>query len=277
MHHAKRSFCYGYTIVELMLSIVISSIILASLYQMFHSQQKNYMTHNESYNMNQNLRSAVYLLTKDIKTSGYNPADSSRGSVDIGFVENFDVNIFSDIGLSDIDYSNDKSRIAFTADKNSDECIDADNTKPKPNCNINNTLDLDALKEDGERGEQIAYRLNGNNLQRFNSEIYSQTNSVEESWQVIATNIDAINFIFIDKDNNVINDPTTNNNKDIIRYIEMSIIARTEKKDPKYQSNKTYTNKQGDEYCPTCKNDHYHRQQLSSTIRLRNFNEANED
>ena len=276
MYCFKRQTCHGYTIIELMLSIVISSIILASLYQMFHSQQKNYMTHNESYNMNQNLRSATYLLTKDLKTAGYNPADS--GKVTPGFVENFDVNIFADVGLSDIDYVNEKNRLAFTADKNSDECINADNAKAaaKPTCNEFDTKDLFALAQDGERGEQIAYRLNGNNLERFNSEIYDATNSLEDAWQVIATNIDALNFIFIDKDNNVIDDPTTAANRDTIRHIEMSIIARTENRDRTYKSNKTYTNKQGDELCPTCNNDHYHRQQLSSTIRLRNFTDANE-
>ena len=277
MHCFKRYTSYGYTIIELMLSIVISSIILASLYQMFHSQQKNYMTHNESYNMNQNLRSATYLLTKDLKTSGYNPADS--GKITPGFVENFDVNIFADVGQADIDYVNEKNRIAFTADKNSDECIDADNAKAAapPLCNEFDTKDLFALAQDGERGEQIAYRLNGNNLQRFNSEIYDSTNNLEEAWQVIATNIDDINFIFIDKDNNVVDDPTTDANRNTIRHIEMSIIARTENRDRKYKSSKTYTNKQGEDLCPTCNNDHYHRQQLSSTIRLRNFTDANED
>ena len=274
MHCFKRQSCYGYTIVELMLSIVISSIILASLYQMFHSQQKNYMTHSESYNMNQNLRSAVYVLTKDLKIAGYNPADSER--ITPGFVDNFDANIFADIGKSDIDYANEKDRLAFTADKNSDECIDADNDKAaaEPICNEFKTKDPFALTDDGERGEQIAYRLNGNNLERFNSEIYDATNSLEDAWQVIATNIDALNFTFIDKNNNVIDDPTTTANRDQIRHVEMSIIARTENRDYKYNSSKTYTNKQGDELCPTCQNDHYHRQQLSSTVRLRNFNDA---
>jgi type II secretory pathway component PulJ len=269
MNFFKKNYYYGYTIIEAMIAIVISSIIISTLYQMFSSQQKNYMTHNESYNMNQNLRSAIYLLTKEIRSAGYNPTKMTKPSV--GFVANFAPNnIFEDMGISDIDYKTDKSRIAFSLDKNSDKCIDADNAKaqPPPICDIT-TKDLNALKVDGERGEQIAYRLYKNAIQRFNSEIYNSTNNLEEAWQIIATNIDALNFVFLDQNNVPINDPL--NNTDKIKSIEVSILARTEKKDHEYKNNTTYKNKQGDILCTSCIGDHYHRQRISTTVRLRNL------
>ena len=160
MNFFRRKYYYGYTVIESIIAIVISSIIILVLYQMFHSQQKSYITHNESYNMNQNLRAATYLLTKELKSSGYNPTKINKTTV--GFVENFNTNIFADIGLSNIDYISDKSRIAFSMDKNSDKCIDADNLKdtlkiPPPCVGDATTKDFNTLKEDGERGEQIAY------------------------------------------------------------------------------------------------------------------------
>ena len=239
---------------------------------MFHSQQKNYISHNDSYNMNQNLRAATYLLTKEIRSAGYNPTKINKPTV--GFVSDFNSNIFSDIGLSSIDYRNDKSRIAFTLDKNSDKCIDADNLKdsekiPPPCSGDTTTKDFNASKEDGDRGEQIAYRLYKNTLQRFNSEIYSATNSLEQAWQNIATNIDALNFVFLDQNNAPINDPLNNTNQ--IKSIAVSILAKTEKKDHKFINTTTYRNQQGDILCPTCAKDHYHRQQISTIIRLRNL------
>ena len=264
--------CCGYTVIEGMIAIVISSIIILALYQMFHSQQKNYISHNDSYNMNQNLRAATYLLTKEIRSAGYNPTKINKPTV--GFVSDFNSNIFSDIGLSSIDYRNDKSRIAFTLDKNSDKCIDADNLKDSekitPPClGDTTTKDFNASKEDGNRGEQIAYRLYKNILQRFNSEIYSATNSLEQAWQNIATNIDALNFVFLDQNNAPINDPLNNTNQ--IKSIAVSILAKTEKKDHKFINTTTYRNQQGDILCPTCAKDHYHRQQISTIIRLRNL------
>lgn len=278
MYCCKTKYHYGYTIIETMIAIAISAIMVTALYQMFYSQQKNYMTHNESYNMNQNLRSSVYLLVKEIRSAGYNPNKAENpkfkiNSATIGFADNFDSNVFSDIGSSDIDYTKDKDRIAFSIDKNSDKCIDADNAKAKdpPTCDIT-TRDINALKEDGERGEQIAYRLYQNNLQRFNSEIYSATNSLEAAWQIIATNIDALNFVFLDQNNIPINDPLNNTNQ--IKSIEISILARTEKKDHDYINTNIYRNNQGEELCPTCKNDHYHRQLITTTARLRNLSDS---
>jgi prepilin-type N-terminal cleavage/methylation domain-containing protein len=270
MHCFKIKRQYGYTLIEAMIAIVISSIIISTIYQIFYSQQKNYMTHNESYNMNQNLRSAIYILTKEVRSSGYDPTEIEKDKKKnmIGFVKNFDSNIFSDMGLSDINYLTDRNRIAFGVDKNSDKCISTDNGEADPTKCETKTQDLNALKEDGERGEQIAYRLYENNLQRFNSEIYSKTNNLEAAWQIIATNIDAFNFVFLDKNNTPISDPVDNRN---VRSIEISILARTEKKDHEYKNNTTYRNKQGDDLCPTCKYDHYHRQHISTTIRLRNI------
>jgi Tfp pilus assembly protein PilW len=265
---SKKEFQHGYILLEAILAIAISSVVMMSLYQIFHSQQKNYITHDESYNMTQNLRAGIYLLTKEIRSAGFNPTNTDNGT--IGFVANFDpANIFEDIGKSDTDYTTDKDRIAFGLDRNSDKCINADNKNASLiKCDLL-TKDPSASVEDGERGEQIAYRMYNRELQRFNSEIYSNTGSVKDSWQTISTNVDALDFVFLDQDGNPINNPL--NNVSQLREVEVSILIRTGKKDHKYRNTNIYRSKQGDVLCASCNNDHYHRRHLSTIVRLRNL------
>ena len=256
----------GFTLIEVVISIACSSVLLLAIYQMFHSQQKNYITHNESNNMRQNLRTGILLLTKEIKLAGFNPTLTS--SVNVGLLSNFPpLNIFGDIGKGDISYLNEKDRIAFSIDKNGDGCINSDNQNPPISCD---TVDPNTLVEDGERGEQIAYRIHENKLQRFNSEIYFKTGEVANSWQTIATNIDALNFVFLDQNGDPINNPLEES-APRVRSIDISLLVRSNKKDLLFTNNTIYKNKQGEDICPDCVGDHYRRRFLSTTVRTRNL------
>ena len=228
----------GFTVIEVMLATVIASALVTAVYQTFHSQQRSYLMQSGTAAMQQNLRGGMYLMNRELRSAGYNPMKTMTNYV--SFVTGFPApnNQFA------INYATDHSIVAFTLDTNGNGVID-------PSSN-----------------EQIAYRFNTatKTLERFNATQPIAANK----WEVVATNIDAVYFAYFDQNNTLTTNPAN------IRQIEVSLLARMEKKDDKYTNTTVYKNKHGDNLCPsiTCPNgyfgDHYHRSLLTTTIQLRN-------
>jgi len=63
----------GFTLVELLIAMVITVIVMAAIYSVYYSQQKSYNTQQQVAMMQQNLRGAMIMLTKDIRMAGYDP------------------------------------------------------------------------------------------------------------------------------------------------------------------------------------------------------------
>ncbi|WP_340121141.1 prepilin-type N-terminal cleavage/methylation domain-containing protein [Methylobacter svalbardensis] len=62
----------GFTLIELMISMVIGLIILAAVIGMFVSMVKADNDYLKSVRLNQELRSVMSLITRDLRRSGYN-------------------------------------------------------------------------------------------------------------------------------------------------------------------------------------------------------------
>jgi Tfp pilus assembly protein PilW len=196
--------------------------------------------------MEQNLRGSLYLLTKELRSAGYNPmqtpTDSSDPTKNFRFVTSFPTpnNLFT------VNYADAHFTVAFTLDTDGSGSIESN------------------------RNEQIAYKFDKvtKTLQRFND---SQPD-IAKKWEIVAGNIDAVYFMYYDKDKIVTTDPAD------IEYVEISMLAKTGKQDSKYTSTTVYTNKEGIKLCPqvsdTCVNDsfgdHYRRRLLTTTIQIRN-------
>ena len=107
--------------------------------------------------------------------------------------------------------------------------------------------------------ENIDYQLVGSELKR--------------NGQVLAENIDALNFVYLDAGG----DDLGVNPGDIteIRSIQLSLVARADFGDPDYTNNNPYKNQQGDDlvlYMSTNPpNDNFRRRLLTSHIRCRNL------
>ena len=171
-------------------------------------------------------------MVREIRSAGYDP--SLAGGM--GLVTDFATP--DDIFSPNINYVVDRNVIAFT--------IDADE-----NGNIQSTVVGTVFND-----EQIAYRLNNRVLERYSG--------ARRAWEAIATNIDALNFVYLDGNG----DPT--GTLADIRAIEISLLVRTGKADKHYDHTKTYLNKQGQNICSACGNDHFRRRLLSTTVHLRN-------
>ena len=68
----------GFTLVEMVLALAISSIVLAAVYSVFTIANKNFTTQNVTANVQQNLRNAIGLMARDIRAAGLDPADSDN-------------------------------------------------------------------------------------------------------------------------------------------------------------------------------------------------------
>jgi Tfp pilus assembly protein PilW len=194
--------------------------------------------------MEQNLRGSLYLLTKELRSAGYNPQQETNDN--FRFVTSFPTpnNLFT------VNYADDHHfTVAFTLDTDGNGFIDAN------------------------KNEQIAYKFDKDTktLQRFND----MQADITKKWEIVSSNIDAVYFRYLGQNQEKANNPAD------IAYVEVTMLARMGKKDSKYTNTTVYKNKEGVEgvkLCPLvsdeCVNDyfgdHYHRRLLTTTIQIRN-------
>jgi type IV pilus assembly protein PilW len=63
----------GFTLTELMVSLVISGVLMTAVYAVFNSQQKSYAVQDQLAAAHQNLRAAMNLMVKEIRMAGLDP------------------------------------------------------------------------------------------------------------------------------------------------------------------------------------------------------------
>ena len=68
----------GFTLVEMVLALAISTVVLAAIYSVFIIANKNFTTQNVAANVQQNLRSAIGLMARDIRSAGLDPSGSDN-------------------------------------------------------------------------------------------------------------------------------------------------------------------------------------------------------
>jgi len=61
----------GFTLVELMVAMAISLVVMGAIFLTFKSQQDSYIIQDQITATQQNLRAAMYILTRDIQMAGY--------------------------------------------------------------------------------------------------------------------------------------------------------------------------------------------------------------
>ena len=101
----------GFTLVELLAGILISAIILAGLYGVFFSQQKAYSAQEQVAEMNQNIRAALDLMTREIRLAGYKTSTSTFNG--IATATSGSIRILADLN-QDGDTADDNEDITYT-------------------------------------------------------------------------------------------------------------------------------------------------------------------
>jgi len=83
--------------------------------------------------------------------------------------------------------------------------------------------------------------------------------------QMVAEDIDALNFVYLDKDGN----PTAKLSD--IRSVQISLVARAHRMDPGYTNSTIYKNERGDTILAPPPGDHYRRSILRTEVKCRNL------
>jgi type IV pilus assembly protein PilW len=86
----------GFTLVELMITLAVSTLIAAALYSTYILQQRTYVNQGAVVEMQQNARVAIDFLSLDLRMAGYDPMNNNIGgitaadSVSISFTADMD-------------------------------------------------------------------------------------------------------------------------------------------------------------------------------------------
>lgn len=229
-----RDHINGFTLVETLIALAVGSIVIASIFQIFHNQQRSFGIQDQVVEMQQNGRAGIYFMTKELRSAGYDPEMEEI----FGFVTDFAApnEIFPDVfGNGDINYATESTRVAFTMDNNGNKKLDVNDN------------------------ELIAYQYipGDNTIRRYSIE--------RNNWDIIATGIEAFDLVFLDATGNVTTNP------DDFYAVQVAIVSRSKNIDFDYVNSISFLNKQGTNICPSCVTDkNYRRRILSTTIRLRN-------
>lgn len=87
--NAKKQNNQGFTIIELLLVMVISSVVMIGIWNTFQFQHRSYALQRQIVAMEQNLRAGMEFMSTEIRIAGYDP----NGSADAGIVmANSDLN-----------------------------------------------------------------------------------------------------------------------------------------------------------------------------------------
>ncbi|MCJ7540191.1 MAG: prepilin-type N-terminal cleavage/methylation domain-containing protein, partial [Desulfobacterales bacterium] len=121
----------------------------------------------------------------------------------------------------------------------------------------------------GDPNEDITYSLDGNgNLVRTD-------NNVSLVSQIVAQNIDAIDFVYLDGASNVLNaggpgGDVPAGSEDQIRSVEVTIVAKTGRNTLASPNNNAYLNQRGFQILVP-QIDHFSRRRLTASIKCRNL------
>ena len=232
----KRSDIRGMTLIELMVAMAVSLLVLGLVVATLISQQKNKITQDQMMDMQQGVRAALEIMGTDLKMAGYNPLGTAVATFLIA----------------------NNAEILFQLDLNGDGDLinSGPPVTPDPGESIRYALTNDANGDGVADSEpcHLGRELDGGGL------------------QVLAENIEALNFVYFDRNGVVL--PTPVADVTAISSIQVTIIAKSGTTVPvlfiRHRDNKTYSNRQGTEILPA-RNDDFRRIVLMHEFKCRNL------
>lgn len=214
----------GFTLIELMVALAITSILLAGIYTTYITQLKSHLTQQLLVEMQQSLRGSMQLMEREIRMAGYDPEQTAGAGITTMLATSF----------------------RFTMDLNGDgDLTDPTTTPPnKPDPN-----------------EDVRYGIN------TLGSLGRETGGAG-GLQPLAEFTDALNFVYLDKDSNVTNDPL------VVKSVQVTIVSRSSQTVPvmffRQTDNRVYKNQQGAIVLPA-RNDNFRRMAVTTDIKCRNL------
>lgn len=76
----KGSSQHGFTLVELMVTLVMTALLVGAMYILFGDQEKIYATEEQTVQMQQNARAAMEMISRDVRMAGFFGCGSTSGT-----------------------------------------------------------------------------------------------------------------------------------------------------------------------------------------------------
>lgn len=138
------------------------------------------------------------------------------------------------------------------------------------------TADLNGDGETDDPSEHMIYTHYDTNADGTSDALGRNDVNAGAGTQLLAENIDELNFVYLDGSRNALNDMTTSvapADLPNIRSIQVTMVARSGIIDPEYNDNNTYQNQHpgGSEVIYTAPGDNFRRRLLTTEIKCRNL------
>lgn len=233
----------GFTLIELMLAMLIATIVMAATFSIFKKQQDHYTAQMDVTMMQQNIRAALNIMTRDIRMAGFDLPGTSTATI---------VNAEPDL-------------FAFTVDL--DENGDVDGTGEQiafyqytDAATGNPTLGRTTIDPTTAppTTEIDIVDLGGGDWD-INPGTAADTKAERAP---AADNIEHLEFRYFDEDGNVTTDEVE------VRSVEITLVARANSEDPNFENSRTYTSPSSTDWV---KNDNYRRRMQTMTVQCRNI------
>jgi len=250
----------GLSLVELLVALVVSMILVAAVYRTFMSQQKTYMVQEQVVDMQQNVRSAISRMMREIRMAGFGnvptllPAPFGAKTLSnvitsgtpTGGLTVITVGGTTTIAEDPTDYTHIK--VTSLTDSQGNTLFDTGNRRY---ISVNGlearqitavdtgtktlTLNADLVQNPKLNStvfalRAISYQLNGTSLTR--------DENLGGGEAPVADNITGLQFEYLDKNGNTIANPVTGAAN--IRVVSVSVTARTSTSDPDYKDGGGY-------------------------------------
>lgn len=252
-HHGSN---HGFTLVELMVTLVVAFLVIAAVYASYVVQQRTQVEQQQVTRMQQNLRAGLDMMTREFKMAGYDPL------------------LTGEYGIT----TANQNTFAFTADL----CEDG-STVPKVTATAEcpGPFDVNRIPTDvdqpnaGRRLDEIfSYQLVDTDGDGSNDILQRVTSAPAVA---IAENIEQLEFSYI-MQNGSVQQLVGVGQLENIRAVQISLLARADQPDYRYTNQQTYEPLFGPAWDPADADSfpianslNYRRRILLATIELRNM------
>ena len=229
----------GFTLVELVVALAVSSIIVGAIYSAYLVQDRYARNQERVAEMQQNLRAALLVMAKEIRMAGYDPTGEAGATVTVA----------------------QAGQLSFTLDRGDGVGGDPDGDT----ADANEQIDYGFSPANDADRNGVVDDLDGDGILNDVAPLGRQTGGAG-GYQPIAENIQAIEFYYTLA--NGVQTLTPSQPGQVVA-VQVTILARAAQRDQRFVDTRAYVTPSGATWGPY--GDNYRRRMASMTIDCRNM------
>jgi prepilin-type N-terminal cleavage/methylation domain-containing protein len=193
----------GFSLIELAIVLAVFTFIMGGVFTVLARSQNRYHFEQEVADIQQTARNCIDLVEREIRLVGFPKAsyyDSTLGRTQSNS------NLVSRRFIAPSGTTTNATDLLFEGDIDEDGIVDV-----------------------------VEYRLNNNNLERSAVDKPADASAATPSFQVIAQNVAALSFTYLDRDGNTTTDPAA------VQAVQIALTLLTTSLDPENRNRRTIT------------------------------------